>query len=95
MTRLSQARREFLRRESPWAIGAGIVVLAVIRALVGDVAWRDAVAVAAMLAVNPFRELVVALPFTDRVLGTNPDQRDVPNSQTAWSLDPVAASGSG
>src|SRR4029077_8864163 len=59
VTSLGRARREFLRKESPWAIGAGIVVLAVIRILVGDPSWRDAVAVAAMVAVYPFGEWAI------------------------------------
>jgi len=56
---LSGARREFLRKESPWVIGAGILALAVIRIVVGDVTWRDAVAVALMLAIYPFGEWAI------------------------------------
>src|SRR4051795_5385862 len=56
---LGQARREFLRKESPWTIGAGIVALIVVRALIGDVGWRDAVAVAALLAIYPFGEWAI------------------------------------
>src|SRR5262245_11487973 len=56
---LGRARLEFLRRESPWAIGAGILVLAVARVLVGDFSWRDCVAVAAMLAIYPFGEWAI------------------------------------
>ncbi len=59
VTRLGHARREFLRHESPWALAAGIAVLAVIRIIVGDFTWRDAVAVAAMLAVYPFGEWAI------------------------------------
>jgi Fatty acid hydroxylase superfamily len=59
VTSLGRARREFLRKESPWAIGAGILVLAVLRVLVGDVTWRDAVAVAAMVAFYPFGEWAI------------------------------------
>ena len=59
VTSLRRARREFLRKESPWAIGAGILIVAVIRGLVGDVTWRDAVAVAAMVAVYPFGEWAI------------------------------------
>jgi len=72
VTSLRQAWREFLRRESPWAIGAGILALVVIRVLIGDVTWRDAVAVAAMLAIYPFGEwaihvyLLHAKPFRFR-----------------------------
>jgi hypothetical protein len=56
---LRQARREFLRKESPWVIGAGIVALGVVRALLGDLGWRDGVAVAAMLAIYPFGEWAI------------------------------------
>src|SRR5215212_10284420 len=56
---LGQARREFLRKESPWVIGAGIVALGVVRALLGDLSWRDGVAVAAMLAIYPFGEWAI------------------------------------
>ncbi len=59
VTSLRQALREFLRRESPWAIGAGILALVVVRALVGDLTWRDAVAVAAMIAIYPFGEWAI------------------------------------
>jgi hypothetical protein len=56
---LRQAWRDFLRRESPWAIGAGVLVLAVARIAIGEVSWRDAVAVAAMLAIYPFGEWAI------------------------------------
>jgi Fatty acid hydroxylase len=56
---LGQARREFLRKESPWVIGAGILVLVVLRAVIGDLTWRDAVAVAALLAIYPFGEWAI------------------------------------
>jgi Fatty acid hydroxylase len=56
---LGVARREFLRRESPWAIGAVLVALLVARVAIGDWSWRDAVAVAAMLAVYPFGEWAI------------------------------------
>jgi Fatty acid hydroxylase superfamily len=59
VTSLGRARREFLRKQSPWAIGAGILVLAVVRLLAGDVTWRDAVAVAGMVAVYPFGEWAI------------------------------------
>src|SRR5512132_1504355 len=54
-----QARREFLGKESPWALGAGILVLLAVRAVVGDFTWRDGVAVAAMLAIYPFGEWAI------------------------------------
>src|SRR4051794_12183096 len=72
VTSLRRARREFLRKESPWAIGTGIVALLVLRVLLGDPTWRDAVAAAAMIAVYPFGEwaihvyLLHAKPFTLR-----------------------------
>jgi len=59
VTSLAGARREFLRRESPWVIGAGIIALVALRAVLGELSWRDAVAVAAMLAIYPFGEWAI------------------------------------
>ena len=59
VTTLSGARREFLRKESPWVLGAGILALVTARLLVGDLTWRDGVAVAAMLVVYPFGEWAI------------------------------------
>ena len=56
---LGQARREFLRKESPCVLGAGILALVLLRAVAGDLTWRDGVAVAAMLAVYPFGEWAI------------------------------------
>jgi hypothetical protein len=56
---LGQARREFLRKESPWVLGAGIAALIVLRAVLGALGWRDAVAVAALLAIYPFGEWAI------------------------------------
>jgi Fatty acid hydroxylase superfamily len=56
---LGQARREFLRKESPWVIGAGILALVVLRAVIGELTWRDAVAVVALLAIYPFGEWAI------------------------------------
>jgi hypothetical protein len=56
---LRHALREFIRRSSPWVIGGGIVGLAAVRIAVGDVSWRDAVAVGAMLVVYPFGEWAI------------------------------------
>src|SRR5690349_8946492 len=56
---LDGARREFLRMGSPWVIGAGVVALVVLRAAIGELTWRDAVAVAAMLAIYPFGEWAI------------------------------------
>jgi hypothetical protein len=59
VTTLAGARREFLRKESPWVLAAGILILVVVRAVVGDLTWLDGVAVAAMLAVYPFGEWAI------------------------------------
>jgi Fatty acid hydroxylase superfamily len=56
---LGQAAREFAKRHSPWMILAAVTVLAIARALIGDLDWRDAVAVAAMLVVYPFGEWAI------------------------------------
>ena len=56
---LGQARREFLRKESPWVIGAGILALVVLRAVIGELTWRDVVAVVALLAIYPFGEWAI------------------------------------
>jgi hypothetical protein len=56
---LGRAWREFFRRESPWVLGAGVLALLVLRAVIGDPSWRDAVAVAAMLAIYPFGEWAI------------------------------------
>jgi hypothetical protein len=56
---LGEARREFLRKESPWALGVGILALVVVRAAVGDLSWWDGVAVVAMLAIYPFGEWAI------------------------------------
>jgi hypothetical protein len=56
---LGQARREFLGKESPWVLGAGILALVVLRAVVGDPTWRDGAAIAAMLAIYPFGEWAI------------------------------------
>jgi hypothetical protein len=59
VTSLARARREFLRKGSPWVIGAGILVLAIVRLALGEFSWRDGVAVAAMLGVYPFGEWAI------------------------------------
>jgi hypothetical protein len=59
ITTLGEAARQFARRHSPWMILAAIIALAVARALIGDLGWRDAVAVAAMLVVYPFGEWAI------------------------------------
>jgi Fatty acid hydroxylase superfamily len=59
VTSLGRARREFLRKESPWVIGAGIAALVAVRVAIGDFSWRDAVAAVAMLAVYPFGEWAI------------------------------------
>src|SRR5947207_1299641 len=59
VTSLGGACREFLRKGSPWVLGAGIIALVAFRLLVGDLTWRDGVAVAAMLAIYPFGEWAI------------------------------------
>jgi fatty acid hydroxylase family protein len=56
---LDGARREFLRKGSPWVIGGGVLALLILRAAIGDITWRDPVAVAAMLAIYPFGEWAI------------------------------------
>ena len=56
---LAAARREFAHKRSPWMILGAFAALAVVRLIVGDFAWRDAVAVAAMLVVYPFAEWAI------------------------------------
>jgi fatty acid hydroxylase family protein len=56
---LGRARREFLRKGSPWVIAAGVVVLIALRAAIDDLSWRDVVAVAAMFAIYPFGEWAI------------------------------------
>lgn len=59
VTTLGGATREFWKHSSPWVIGAGVAALVVVRVMIGDVGWQDAVAVAAMLAVYPFGEWAI------------------------------------
>jgi hypothetical protein len=59
VTSLVSARREFLRKESPWVLAGGIAALVVARLLIGDLSWRDAVAAAALLAIYPFGEWAI------------------------------------
>ena len=56
---LGEARRAFLRKRSPWVIGTAIAALLALRIALGDASWRDAVAVAAMLALYPFGEWAI------------------------------------
>jgi sterol desaturase/sphingolipid hydroxylase (fatty acid hydroxylase superfamily) len=56
---LGEAAREFAKRHSPWMILAAIAALVVVRALIGDIGWRDLVAVAAMAVVYPFGEWAI------------------------------------
>src|SRR5687768_1282008 len=56
---LRQAAREFGRRHSPWMILGAIAVLGAARVAIGDPSWRDAAAVAAMVAVYPFGEWAI------------------------------------
>jgi hypothetical protein len=56
---LGEAARQFARRHSPWMILAAVAALIVVRALLGELSWRDAVAVVAMLVVYPFGEWAI------------------------------------
>jgi hypothetical protein len=56
---LGGAWRAFLHKESPWVLGAGVVALLVVRVFAGTLTWRDAVAVALMLAIYPFGEWAI------------------------------------
>ena len=56
---LGGAWRQFLRKESPWVLGAGVLALIVVRILAGPLTWRDGVAVALMLAIYPFGEWAI------------------------------------
>jgi Fatty acid hydroxylase superfamily len=56
---IGAARREFARKRSPWMIGGAIAVAAALRIAIGDLSWRDAAAVAAMLVVYPFGEWAI------------------------------------
>ena len=56
---LGEARRAFLRKRSPWVIGTAIVAVLALRIALWDPSWRDAVAVAAMLALYPFGEWAI------------------------------------
>jgi sterol desaturase/sphingolipid hydroxylase (fatty acid hydroxylase superfamily) len=56
---LGDAWRQFLRRRSPWAIGAVGLVVLVLRLALGDWTWRDAAAAAALAAIYPFGEWAI------------------------------------
>jgi Fatty acid hydroxylase superfamily len=56
---LPEARRQFLRRTSPWVIGGFVVALAAMRIAIGDFDWRDAAAAGAMLVIYPFGEWAI------------------------------------
>jgi hypothetical protein len=59
VTSLRQARRDFFSRPSPYLIGGGILALAALRITLGELDWRDAVAVVAMLIFYPFGEWAI------------------------------------
>jgi hypothetical protein len=59
VTTLGQARRDFFSRPSPYLIGGAIIALAALRTLLGELSWRDAVAVVGMLIVYPFGEWAI------------------------------------
>jgi hypothetical protein len=56
---LGGAAGEFAKRHSPWMILGAVAVLVAIRALLGPLDWRDAVAAGAMLVVYPFGEWAI------------------------------------
>jgi Fatty acid hydroxylase superfamily len=56
---LPEARRQFLRRTSPWVIGSFVLVLGAVRIAIGDFGWQDAAAAAAMLVIYPFGEWAI------------------------------------
>ena len=56
---LGAAAREFAPKWSPRMIAVAIVAAVALRIAIGDVGWRDAVAVAAMLVVYPFGEWAI------------------------------------
>jgi hypothetical protein len=56
---LGHAWREFRSKRSPKVIAGGIAGAAALRIALGGFTWRDAVAVAAMLAVYPFGEWAI------------------------------------
>jgi Fatty acid hydroxylase superfamily len=56
---LGEAARQFARRHSPWMILGTIALLVLVRAVLGELTWRDAVAVGAMLIVYPFGEWAI------------------------------------
>jgi Fatty acid hydroxylase superfamily len=56
---LRRAAREFAPKWSPRMIAAAVVAAVVVRIVIGDVSWRDAVAVVAMLVIYPFGEWAI------------------------------------
>jgi hypothetical protein len=56
---LRQALREFGKRHSPWMILGAVAILVVVRALLGELTWRDAAAAGAMLVIYPFGEWAI------------------------------------
>ena len=56
---LGGARREFLRRRSPWIILTAIAAAAGARVALGGIGWGDAIAAAVMLVVYPFGEWAI------------------------------------
>jgi hypothetical protein len=56
---LGEARREFVRKRSPWLIAGVIALLVVARAFAGALTWRDGVAALAMLVIYPLGEWAI------------------------------------
>jgi hypothetical protein len=56
---LAQARAQFAAKRSPKMIAAAILALVVARIWIGELTWRDAIAIAVMLIVYPFGEWAI------------------------------------
>jgi Fatty acid hydroxylase len=80
---LREAAREFARKPSPWLIALAIAAGVGARAALGDLSWRDGVAVAAILAIYPFGEWAIHV----YVLHMRPFEL------RGWRIDPPAARG--
>lgn len=56
---LGECFRVFVRRPSPWLILAAVLLAAAARIAIGELSWRDAAAVALLLASAPFIEWLI------------------------------------
>jgi hypothetical protein len=59
ITTLGESARQFSLRHSPWMILAAILALVAVRIGIGEVTWRDGVAIVAMVAIYPFGEWAI------------------------------------